>query len=834
MKEKSLIIPLLGASVFSTIAMAQTTETPEDNLGIEQITVTAQRSSENIQSVAVPIDAATAKDMSRLGITNASGLNKISPALTVASGGGSSAIFFVRGVGNFAVNAYTDSALAFNVDGVFIGRPTATTATFLDIERVEVLKGPQGTLYGRNATAGAINVIPAKPELGDTFGKVMVGMGNFGTIEATAAINLPISSDWAARLAVGKLKNDGYNDDGTASTDDTALRAQLYGELSNNVNLRMSFDYSTTKGTGITPTFTGNYGLPLSGPSDNPNNVPGYNFLPAPANVAAPHTGAFTPAAIEYFTSLDTTPAFTKMTPLKKPFIDNEYMGVSAELNVDLGFGELVVIPAYRENTIDVLFNNPGFQAGINQENHQQTSLEARLSTSTGPVDWILGAFYFDETVDGIAVFNQYTLQSTQKIDDSSTESSAVFARAKYHLTDDLRLVGAVRYTDDKKAFDGRADVFLSLCIRDLAVYPGGPEIPNCQGSPVIPVGTSVADTLAKINPADLPVGAPGIGSGPVPYGQLPLFPGAPATATANLLFINPTVVDKVQANSEFTYRVALEYDVAKGNLLYTSYETGYRSGGFSPTTGREEFAPEYIKAFTIGSKNRFLNDHLQVNAEAFVWNYDDQQASHFGLDGNGNSAFFTENIGQSKIQGAEVDVLYKATDMTILKANVQLLDNTIEQFSYLQGTPDEAVQVVTGCNTSVVSVTDSVPVYDVDCSGQEGRNSPKLTLNLGVEQDFEFGNGYSAVFTLDGRYRDERWVGFDFTPVQRAEAVTTFDTALRVYSPDTMWSVMAYVRNLTDENIKSTTQIFGSGSNLVSTIYETSRTFGLNVYYDF
>jgi iron complex outermembrane receptor protein len=834
MKKISLIIPLLGASFFPIVSMAQSAESPEDESGIELITVTAQRSSENIQDVAVPIDAATAKDMARLGITNANGLNKISPALTVVTGGGSSAVFFVRGVGNFAVNAYTDSALAFNVDGVFIGRPTATTASFLDVERIEVLKGPQGTLYGRNATAGAINVIPAKPELGDTFGNVSVALGNFGTIDASAAINIPLSSDWAARIAVGKLKNDGYNDDGTGDTDDTALRAQVYGELSNSANLRVSVDYSTTKGYGSTPSFLGNYGFPLSGPSDNPNNVPGYNFNPSPENVSAAHTGAFTSAAIDYFTSLDTVPAFTKLTPLMEPHIDNKYMGISAELNVDLGFGELVVIPAYRENTIDVVFNNPGFQAGINQENHQQTSLEARLSTTTGSVDWIFGAFYFDETVDGIAVFNQYSLQSTQKINDSSTESRAVFARAKYNISDDLRLVGAVRYTDDEKSFDGRADVFLSVCIRDLPAYPGGPEIPNCQGSPVIPVGTSVADTLAQINPADLPAGAPGVGTGPVAFGQVPLFPGAPPFLTSNILMINPTAVDKVQANEELTYRVSVEYDVAKSNLLYTSYETGYRSGGFSPTTGREEFAPEYIKAYTLGTKNRFLNNHLQLNAEVFLWDYEDQQASHFGLDGNGNSAFFTENIGQSKIKGTEVDVLYKASDTTKLKANIQLLDNTIEQFSYLQATADEAVQVVTGCDTSVISVTNGEPTYNVDCSGQEGRNSPKLTLNLGIEQDFEFENGYSAVFTLDGRYRDERWIGFDFTPPQRAESVTTFDTALQLYSPEASWSVMAYIRNVTDEEIKSTTQIFGNGSNLVSAIYESPRTFGVRFNYDF
>lgn len=834
MKKLSLIIPVLGASVFPIMSWAQEAVTQHDDSGIELITVTAQRTAENIQDVAVPIDATTSKEMARLGITDASSLNKISPALNVITGGGSNNVFFVRGVGNFSVNSYTDSALAFSVDGVFIGRPSATSASFLDVERIEVLKGPQGTLYGRNATAGAINVLPAKPELGDTFGDVSVSLGNFGSTEISAALNIPLNSDWAARVAVGKVKNDGYNDDGTAAIDDSALRAQIYGELSDAVNLRVSVDYSTSKGNGNAPTFLGNYAFPLAGPSDNPNNVSGYNFTPAPANVSAAHTGAFTPAATEYFTSLDTTPAFTKLTPLMQPHIDNRYMGISAELNVDLGFGELVIIPAYRESTVDMLFNNPAFHAAINQENHQQSSLEARLSTTTGPVDWIFGAFYFDEKVDSLSVFNQYSLQSTQNIKDSRTESNALFARAKYSISEDLRLVGAVRYTDDKKSFDGRNDVFLNVCIRNVPVFPGGPEIPDCQGSPLIPLGLTTEETLALLNPADLPAGAPGIGTGPVPFGQIPLFPGAPATLTANLLFINPVLVDKVQSNNELTYRAAVEYDAAKDSLLYVSYETGYRSGGFSLASGREEFAPEYINAYTLGSKNRFMKNHLQLNAELFLWDYEDQQASHFGIDGDGNSSFFTENIGQSKIKGAEIDVLYKATDYTKIKANIQLLDNKIERYNYLQNTADVAVQVVTGCETSVVSVTDGEPTYNVDCAGQEGRNSPKLSLNLGIEQDFEFENGFTAVFTLDGRYRDGRWIGFDFTPLQRAESVTTFDTALQLYSPDASWSVMAYVRNVTDEEIRSTTQLFGNGSNLISATYEPPRTVGVRFNYDF
>jgi iron complex outermembrane receptor protein len=834
MNNKSIftksLITLSVAAAMLPYAQAQ------ESYGLEEIVVTAQKKSESIQDAAIAIDASTGDELSRIGVTNANGLNKISPALNIINGGGSNNVFFVRGVGNFAVNAYTDSALAFNVDGVFIGRPTATSASFLDLERVEVLKGPQGTLYGRNATAGAINVLPVKPDLSETFGKVTVGAGNYGSIEASGAINLPLNESWAARLAVGKVDNDGYNDDGTASTDDTSFRAQIFGELSDTVDLRIAVDYSTTEGSGNGPTFLGSYALPVQGPTNNPNNTATYNFIPAPANVSAAHTGGYTAAAAAYYESLITTPAFTNNQAMKQAYVDNTYQGISAELNIDLGFGELVVIPAYRETEIDVLFNTPGFQAVINQENHEQTSIEARLSTSTGPVDWIFGAYYFDETVDGIGIFNQQSLQSTQAYDDSSTESQALFARGTLNISDSLRLVGAVRYTEDTKSFDGEANLFISLCQRDLPAgpFPGAPLIPNCIGSPVIPVGLSVEDTLALIDPADLPAGAPTIGFGPVPYGQVPMDPSNPSAGVSNLLLITPLNIDRVQNEYETTYRFAVEYDVADDSLLYVSYETGYRSGGFSLATGREEYAPEYLDAFTIGSKNRFMNDRLQLNAELFIWDYQDQQASHFGVNSIGQNAFFTENIGQSSIEGLEIDVLFAATENTRLRANVQYLDNTIDEFEYTQQTPNPAVSPISGCD---YSPTETLPGgatnWTVDCSGQNGRNSPELSVNLGIEQGFELA-GLDGLFSIDARYRDERMVGFDFTAPQLAESVTTADVSLELGSQDGNWSILAYVRNITDEEILSSTQIFGSAGNLVSTTFEPPRTYGVRLNYNF
>lgn len=123
--------------------------------GLDIITVTAQRREETLQDAAIAINAATGDELAQAGVVDATGLNKIAPALTVSTGGGANAGYFVRGVGNFTNNGYTAPAVAFNVDGVYIGRPSSTIASFLDLSRVEVLKGPQGTLYGRNALQAA-------------------------------------------------------------------------------------------------------------------------------------------------------------------------------------------------------------------------------------------------------------------------------------------------------------------------------------------------------------------------------------------------------------------------------------------------------------------------------------------------------------------------------------------------------------------------------------------------------------------------------------------------------------------------------------------------------
>ena len=227
----------LAASSAIAIALCGQTALAQDgpeegqeaqSTGLNTITVTAQRREESLQDAAIPINAVSGEDLQTTGVTDATLLNRVAPSLYVISAGGASAGYFVRGVGNFSNNGYTAPAVAFNLDGVYVGRPSSTIASFLDVNRVEVLKGPQGTLYGRNATGGAINVIPNRPELGELSGSFSAGIGNYGAVDMTGVVNVPLGDAVAMRFAATRSQRDGYNRDGTGDTEDTAFRAQIF------------------------------------------------------------------------------------------------------------------------------------------------------------------------------------------------------------------------------------------------------------------------------------------------------------------------------------------------------------------------------------------------------------------------------------------------------------------------------------------------------------------------------------------------------------------------------------------------------------------------------
>ncbi|RBP47188.1 TonB-dependent receptor [Arenicella xantha] len=833
-------------AVAITAGLTGNVQAEESSPALEEIVVTAQRKSESLQNAAIAINAASGKQLERLGVVNAEGLNKIAPALAVLSGGGANTAYFVRGVGNFTNNGYTNPAIAFNIDGVYIGRPSSTISSFLDLNRVEVLKGPQGTLYGRNSTGGAINVIPNTPMLGESNGNIKIGAGNYGAFDATLVTNFAVSENSAARLAATISERDGYFDDGTGDADDMAIRAQYYTEVNEKLLVRVAADYSTQQGAGAGVQYNGYYAFSAFN-SDLP--IANWDFVAAPDGLNDDFTGLHAPAVLNYVAeNVAGAPAHSPFVGYIYPTRDDSYKGVNAEINYDLDWAELTIVPAYRVSELNNQFNGPPFKAAINQDKAEQTSVEARLAGSAGNVDWIFGAYYFDENVKGQNSFNQFSTVSHNDFD-SNVESTAIFARGTYNVSDQLRLVAGVRYTDETRSIESEQSATAAVCLE----HPEG-RAPFCPQIPTLPVGLTLADTLSQLDPSLFPlrplVGTP---SGVYPFGPINVFASAGQFGPGAILSITPSSTSESGGDSETTYRAAIEYDVAPESLLYASFETGFRAGGFNLATGREVYEPEYIDAFTLGSKNRFMDGRLQLNAELFSWVYENQQLAALGTDINGANAFYTRNVGESSIKGAEVDFQFAATDSTLLRGSIQLLDATYDNYTYTQVDlsddgidPPNFLTPVNGCvNTQVLLQGDAVVAYNpaldgaqgydrgftVDCSGKDALNAPDLTATLGIQQMFEIG-GYTIIGNLDARYRGERELGFGYQADARSDSDLTADLAFTLIPSSGNWSLNAYFLNLTNETIASTYQL-GAG-NVAASAYEPPRTYGLRFSYDF
>ena len=234
----------------ASIANAQEAATPpaaaadeESASGLTEIVVTAQQRGENLQKAAVALSVVTGEDLQKAGIVGIETLQKNVPALQVGNGSTGNFIF-IRGVGSFSISPTSDPAVAFNYDGVYVGRSGSTTGALFDLARVEVLKGPQGTLYGRNATAGAINVLPTQPQLGEFSGYATAGYGNDDAYNVEGALNAAAGDNAGLRFSGIYAQHDGYLRDGTSSDKTLGLRGQLKVELDPRLTVRIAADYA--------------------------------------------------------------------------------------------------------------------------------------------------------------------------------------------------------------------------------------------------------------------------------------------------------------------------------------------------------------------------------------------------------------------------------------------------------------------------------------------------------------------------------------------------------------------------------------------------------------
>lgn len=742
----------------ATLTMVAALPAQAQQDGIADIVVTAQRREESLQRTALAVSAVDGAALASAGVAQPQDLSKLVPALKMSTSGAGNVQVTIRGVGNFAGNAYAEPAVALNLDGVYLARASGPNGLFYDLARVEVLKGPQGTLYGRNATAGAINVITRKPE--DALSaEGQLTVGNYNLVRGELAVNAPLGKGAALRVAGVVTRRDGFLDDGYLDDKSEAVRGQLKLDPASTVSILLSGDYAHIGGKGgggvIAPFLEPDH--PYRGPTRDGSN--------------AVLTGAS--LAISGGTNPDLLPKFRN-----DGHTDVKNWGVSATIDWRLDGARLTVIPAYRRNIADYLHYGAGFPVSAHEDS-RATSLETRLaSDGNGAIKWLIGGYFFNENLD-FDLFANQGVSFNRTIPRLNTRSYAAFGQLIYSLTDTFRLSGGLRYTNERKTQDG---------------VNGGP-------------------------PPPVPTGFPG------PASAFYAIACAPYEATTGTCYaaLNGNLKKK-----KLTWKGGVEFDAGPRSLLYANVATGFKAGGFFGSLAPNTYKPETLTAYTIGSKNRFFDNSLQVNLEAFYWRYRDKQVTHLGPILPGGFNLITENAGSADIYGAEVEMLWQPSIDDRLSLNLQYLHAEYGDFLYQQTTVTGSP--VTACPTTPVPGASAVTV---DCSGRALSQSPKWTINASYTRSFDLAGGSRIDAQVGTQVQSAYWVGEEYLAGERQKASMVSNASLTWRAPQGRFTVSAFIDNIENRAVKSSSfaqPVIG----VPIVILRPPRTFGARLGFNF
>jgi len=453
---------LLAASALTwlatgaTSASAQQSVNEDDPAVSSEIVVTAQRKPELLSKAALSISAVTGSDLKSAGVVDALSLSTAVPTVKIDQANGLQ--ITIRGVSSADGTEKGDPSAAFMLNGVYLARQQSLSGAFYDLDRIEVLRGPQGTLYGRNATAGVVNVITKRPS--DHFETAINGeLSNFDTRRVDAMVNVPVSENFAVRAAGAYNRHDSYLVAGNGSDqrlgqdqDEYAgrLSADLKFGSENQGNLLVVGDYAHQGGAGPQAVSIGNF------------------------------YSAFTTSKPLY-RSPSSADARTVTYPVASaPYQDNKIYGISSELTWDFGPVNLTYLGSYRVFDRDTLGTYVNANSGRYADQYtsgktRSNSQELRLATSgDGPLEAVAGLYYFRERSTNVntilhnyAGFALYGFLQSPVIG----ESKAVFGQATYHLTDALRVTGGIRYSKDEKSRVGLTIYNRTSSVLDPATY---------------------------------------------------------------------------------------------------------------------------------------------------------------------------------------------------------------------------------------------------------------------------------------------------------------------------------------------------------------------------
>jgi iron complex outermembrane receptor protein len=865
--------PPMLVLLLSTPAFAQE-EPADEEAGIADIVVTAQRREENLQDVPISVSAFTAEQMAARGTTDLSRLEGQVPGFTFGRSG-SDARPAIRGVRTENVGVNGDTTIGFFIDGVYQSRASQATTGFVDIERVEVQRGPQGTLYGRNTFGGNISITSAQPALNGFSGGIDLTVGENGRFRSDAFINAPLGDTVALRIAGSYEKSNGYvknvNPLGNNLFDDNNryVRGTLLFKPNDAFSASIKFDYSRRTGAGGSA-----FGYKLAGTYFyTPTNTQLYNATPVFGlntrggnrdGVFDQLAGAPTPSTVDLG-----VPIFAPGDPYtidtdQKTLLDLENTALTANLAYDFGPVTLKSITGYTDfgaiRTSDTDFS--GNQVGVDfQDTRAKTfSQEIQILSSDrgSPLTYVLGGYYFKDKLTGIFINEQYpriirnvtpNLNLAQNgggfydQQRAETESYAAYAQASYAVTEKLKLTAGIRYTSDKKDFR----------------FANANAILPTAGAPPVPQGTAI--TLAT---GPIPDSAFGVQGAPTncTYATFP-----PARAGFQCLAANTTVLTGATYDTKkfnkTTWRLGIDYQVSDDNLLYASVSTGFRSGGFNsgqgPAALQPTFNPETVTAFELGSKNRFADNTIQLNLAAFYNDYKGLQEQR-QVPVGATTLSIIENSGKARSYGLEAELIWQPVNALQIGATFSYLNAKYTEYRDVPapfGTtilvPDATqltptiVNGVTiapagqrrlfapGYDCGLVAGTGGVgqpaAAYGCDISGNSIPYSPEYSGAVFASYDIDLGSAGKltpyAALNFSGSF-----FGQPFNSIlEKQEAFAKLDLRL-TWAYDDNISIQGFVTNVTNKTT-ATRFVWGGGGALQAS-YAPPRLWGARASFKF
>lgn len=601
--------------VFSPTAHAQ----------IDEIIVTSQKREQSIQDVPIAVTAIDADYIDSRNITSIKSLSSLAPNVKIENTPGNTTGAQISIRGGVTINpALTwEPTVGMYLNGAYIGKTQGSVFDVADIERVEVLRGPQGTLYGRNTLGGAINLITAKPT-GEFDAKLRVGLGNYGARSLRASSNLGSIGPIRAKVTGSIEKRDGFvkgvenpfpgvtlagplSTDEFESVDKKSFLVALGADLTDNLTLDYTFDYSEADQK---PTFSQIVNV-------NDNSL----FDPASAGYAGggPFGGQYFGFPLDLYVNQDRQFTGTTNAPV---FERSEVQGHNLTAALDTDFGELKSITSYRkitwEDSLDLDGSPLPLANTMRLTDYDSFSQELQLTGTADRMNYVLGAYYFED--DGFTD-NPQTFFGGASVFDSragfTTDAKAVYGQLEFAVTDLLTLTGGLRYTEEEKTID-RANIAIA--------FTGLP--PN---TPFVPEGTTTKEKFTDLSP-----------------------------------------------------QLTLAYAASDNVNLYAKYAKGFKSGGFNGEAGSvaetlRSYDAETINSFEAGVKTRFWDNRAQFNVSAFVNKHADMQLSVFTAEGAAGSD--VRNAGRATIKGLEFEGLLQASDDVLLRANMGLLDPEYQEF---------------------------------------------------------------------------------------------------------------------------------------------------------